>query len=97
VRRRIALIRKGSGTIIGVADLTGTLPKLARSDLKSNVTKHRVPEGDIGRDFKWSTAWVLEGARSLREPVPYRHSAGAVIWVNLTPEVAAMVERATWN
>jgi hypothetical protein len=97
VRGRIALIKKGSGTVIGVADLTDTLPTLARSDLIANVAKHQVPEGEIGGDFRWSTAWVLERARPLREPVPYLHPAGAVIWVNLTPEVAAMVERATWN
>jgi hypothetical protein len=97
VRGRIALIRKGSGTVLGSAELTGTLPKLARSDLIANVAKHRVPESDIDADFKWSTAWVLERARPLREPVQYRHPAGAVIWVNLTPEVTAMVERASWN
>ena len=97
VRGRIALIRKGSGTVLGSAELAGTLPKLARSDLIGNVAKHRVPEGDIDADFKWTTAWVLERARPLREAIPYRHPPGAVIWVDLTPEVAAMVERATWN
>ena len=94
VRGCIALIRKGSGTVVGIADLTDTLPTLARSDLISNFAKHQVQKSEIGEDFKWSTAWVLEGVRPLREPVPYRHPAGAVIWVNLTPKVAAMVERA---
>jgi hypothetical protein len=32
VRGRIALIRKGSGTVIGVAELVGTLPKLSRQN-----------------------------------------------------------------
>jgi len=85
VRGRIALIRKGSKTVIGVADLIGTLPKLTRSDLISNIAKHRVPESEISEDFKWSTAWVLERARSLHKPIPYHHPAGAVIWVNLAP------------
>ena len=93
VRGRIALIRKGSKTVIGVADLVRTLPKLSRSELKASVGKHRVPESEIGKDFKHSTAWVLQRARPLREPVPYRHPAGAVIWVNLDPEVAEMVEK----
>jgi hypothetical protein len=97
VRGRIALIRKGSGTVIGIADLTGTLPKLSRSDLIANVAKHRVPQHEIGVDFRWNMAWVLEGAQPLREPVPYRHPPGAVIWVNLPPEVAAAVERASRN
>ena len=97
VRGRIALIRKGSGTIIGIADLTATLPNLSRSDLMANVSKHQVPQHEIGADFRWNVAWVLEGARPLREPVPYRHPPGAVIWVNLAPEAAAAVETASRN
>jgi hypothetical protein len=92
VRGRIALIRKGSKSIIGIADLVRTLPKLSPSELKAGVGNHRVPESAIGKDFKHSTAWVLQHARPLRDPVPYRHPAGAVIWVNLDPEVAAMVD-----
>ena len=92
VRGRIALIRKGSKTVIGAADLGHTLPKLSRAELKASIAKHRVPEREIGEDFKHSTAWVLEHARPLCKPIPYRHPAGAVIWVNLDPEVAAMVE-----
>jgi hypothetical protein len=92
IRGRIALIRKGSKAVIGVAELVETLPKLSVSDLKASFEKHRVPESDIGEDFKHSTAWVLQRARSLRKPVPYRHPAGAVIWVNLDPGVTATVE-----
>jgi hypothetical protein len=49
-RGRIALIQKGSGTVIGVAELVGTLPNLSRSSLISNVKKHRtfaarIPQG----------------------------------------------------
>ena len=92
VRGRIGLIRKGSKTIVGVADLVGTLPKLSRSDLKASVAKHRVPACEISEDFKHSTAWVLERARPLREPVAYRHPAGAVIWVNLDQAVTVAIE-----
>jgi hypothetical protein len=93
VRGRIGLIRKGSKTIVGVADLVGTLPKLSQSDLKASVVKHRVAANEIGEDFKHSTAWLLERARPLREPVSFRYPAGAVIWVNLDPTVAAAIEK----
>jgi ASCH domain len=93
VQGRIALIRKGSKTVIGTADLVRTLPKLSPSELKASVEHHRVPESEIGKDFKHNIAWVLQRPRPLREPIPYRHPAGAVIWVNLDPEVAAMVEK----
>lgn len=93
VRGRIALIRKGSKAVVGVADLVDTVPKLSQSALKVSVGKHLVPESEIDEQFKYSTAWVVERARPLCQPVPYRHPAGAVIWVNLAPEVSAMVEQ----
>jgi hypothetical protein len=93
VRGRIGLIRKGSKRITGLADLVDTLPRLSRSQLRASFAKHRVPEDQIDENFKWSTAWVLQCARSLPEPVPYCHPAGAVIWVNLDPEVVAAIEQ----
>lgn len=92
VRGRIALIKRGSKTVVGVADLVGTRAKLSRAELTANVDKHCVPESAIGDDFKHNTAWVLERARPLGQPVPYRHPAGAVIWVILGSDVAALVE-----
>lgn len=44
--------------VIGVAELVDT-PNLSRSDPKANFEKHRVPEDEIGADFKHNTAWVL--------------------------------------
>jgi hypothetical protein len=92
VRGRIALIRKGSGTVVGVADLIGTLSKLSRAELRANVDKHCAPKNHIGDDFKHNTAWVLERAQPLPRAVPYRHPRGAIIWVNLDPAVADAVE-----
>jgi hypothetical protein len=93
VRGRIALIRKGSKTVVGVADLVGTALKLSRSDLRANVAKHQVRASGADENSKYDTAWVLERARPLPHPVPYRHPAGAVIWVNLDPDVATTVEQ----
>jgi hypothetical protein len=45
-------------------------PSCRPSELKAGVGNHRVPESAIGKDFKHSTAWVLQHARPLREPVP---------------------------
>jgi hypothetical protein len=93
LRGRIGLIRKGSKSVVGVADLVITLPKLSLSDLRANVAKHQVSASGIDDEFKHNTAWVLQRAERLRQPVPFRFPASAVIWVNLAPEVAAAVER----
>lgn len=90
---RIGLIRKGSKTVVGVADLVGTLPKLSLSDLRANVAKHQVSASEIDDEFKHNTAWVLQRARPLRRPVPFHFPRGAVIWVNLDAAVTAIVEQ----
>jgi hypothetical protein len=36
---------------------------------------------------------VLQRAEPLRQPIPFRFPVGAVIWVNLDPDIAAMIER----
>jgi hypothetical protein len=81
VRGRIGLMRKGSKTIVGVADL------------RDNVAKHQVIASEIDDNFKHNTAWVLQRAEPLRQPIPFRFPVGAVIWVNLDPDIAAMIER----
>jgi hypothetical protein len=69
-----------SKTVVGVANLVGTRPKLSLSDLRANIAKHQVSVSEIDNKFKHNTAWVLEHARPLRQPVPFRFPVGAVIW-----------------
>ena len=94
VRGIVALIRKGSGTVVGVVRVTGCRGPLDLDELRSDADKHRVPivEFESGRAAKWTTAWELADAQLLPTPVPYRHPYGAVIWVNLEDGVAAAVE-----
>jgi hypothetical protein len=93
VRGRIALIRKGSKTVVGVPELVGTRPKLSRSKLTANVDRHQGPANEIDDHFKYDTAWVMKGARPLPQPVPCRHPVGAVIWGNIDDDVAGKVEQ----
>jgi hypothetical protein len=61
---------------------------------KASVDKHQIPAAEIDRgDYKYDAAWPFERARPLRRPVPLGFPRGAVIWVNLGPEVSAMVEQ----
>jgi hypothetical protein len=85
IRGRIALIRSGSGQVVGFCDLVGVVGPLTLQDLRGWIQKHRVPNSLLkGRPpYKKTFAWVLENARRLRLPVPYTHPSGAVIWVRL--------------
>lgn len=94
VRGQIALIRKGSGAVVGVATLMGSRGPLTLDELRENASRHRVPmvEFESGRAIKWTVAWELAGVRALANPVGYAHPNGAVIWVNLDPGIEAQVQ-----
>lgn len=94
VRGPIALIRKGSGQVVGTATVIGNHGPLGLEELRSNASRHCVPmvEFESGRATKWTTAWQLGHAAPLAVPVSYEHPFGAVIWVNLDPEVAVAIQ-----
>ncbi|MCL7422567.1 MAG: ASCH domain-containing protein [Methylobacter sp.] len=85
VRGPIALIKKGSGQLVGVANLIDVKGALTRQDKLKAMDKHQIALDRLesGETDKWDTAWVLEGAQSLIMPINYHHPSGAVIWVNL--------------
>jgi hypothetical protein len=86
VRGRIALIRVGSGRIVGTANLVDVVGPLSREDLAASYEKHRIPADTIDdriRRYKRVYAWVVVDVQTLASPVPYSHPSGAVIWVTL--------------
>lgn len=90
----VALIRKGSGQVVGAARVVGSLPSLAtEAAYSSAVDKHCIPPDrqEQARSDGWTIPWVLSEAVELAEPVAYTHPYGAVIWVNLEEDVAMKV------
>lgn len=95
IRGRIALIRKGSGHIVGLAEVADCLPPLNTLETYAEAEPyHRIPFARQERAFAdgWRTPWVLAKAQRLQKPVPYNHPSGAVIWVNIESETASKVE-----
>lgn len=93
-RGPVALIAKGSGTVVGTAEIVDSLPPIETSEAYAEAEpKHCVPPSLQQQAFTdgWRTPWVLTNAHQLASPVPYRHPFGAVIWVTLAPAVAENV------
>jgi hypothetical protein len=65
---RIALIRKGWGTVLGMADLIGTLSMLSRAEL--SIVSTRAPSAIISNIRLPGYSSVLN---LLPQAVPYRH------------------------
>jgi hypothetical protein len=92
IRGPIALIRGGSGTVVGVADLVDSLAPLTESDMRSSELMHGIGVDKIPQVVGdgWVVPWVLQNAVAIA-PVPYTHPSGAVTWVNLAPEVTQAI------
>lgn len=92
-RGTIALIKKGSGQVVGTARLIDSRGPLSEAEMLSNVHQHLIQPDRLRTPGveKWRHAWVLDDATYLPRPVPYRHPKGAVIWVNLEPDVIERV------
>lgn len=96
IRGPIALIRKGSGCVVGLAELAGQARALETPEAYALAESlHRIPPGCQARAFVdgWRTPWVLSDVRRLDVPVPYVHRQGAVIWVKLDAMCLAGLER----
>jgi len=94
-RGRIALIRSGSGTVVGVADLGDVVGPLTLKQYVANARKAGASKAEAaeGLPYRPTFAWVLQKAVRLKKPVPYRHPYGSVRWVTLEPAVERAVMR----
>lgn len=89
LRGPIALIKQGSGQVVGIANLVDVKGPLSKKDKLKAIDKHQISieRLESGETDKWDTAWVLENAQPLKTPIHYQHPNGAVIWVNLDQNV----------
>lgn len=95
-RGQVALIRKGSGLVMGVADVVDSRAPIATRGAYADAEPfHGIPPDRQERAFAdgWTSPWVLAEARPLASPVRYQHPPGAVIWVNLGEAVASAIAR----
>ncbi len=90
LRGPVALIRKGSGQVVGTAVLVDCGAPLSADAYAAAERRHGIPAADQpwAIDNGYLIPWVLEDARALAQAVPYRHTSGAVTWVVLEDSVA---------
>lgn len=83
-RGPIALIRSGSGLVVGEAQVRAVHGPLDAPDLQRHAERHRVPEDQLlGLNYPQVYAWELAEAVAYPTPRPYDHPRGAIIWVKL--------------
>src|SRR3954451_8142971 len=72
IRGPLALIRKRSAAVVGVAKLVDSLPPLSFSDFAAQECRHGIPRAQHEETFARGhrVPWVLANARPLSRPVP---------------------------
>lgn len=82
-RGKIALIKSGSGMVYGEVDLIDS-KELNLTEYQESRRFHGVESEDASvLPYKRTYAWVLDNPKIYKQPVPYKHPMGAVIWVRL--------------
>lgn len=93
-RGSFALIRKGSGVVVGVADLIDVSGEHDVGSLSKTHDMHCIGENLYGHaDYKWWYAWKLASVVTLFPPIKYRHNNGAVTWVSLDEAAIKSISR----
>lgn len=82
IREKIALIRSGSGLIVGTCELVDCVGPLSLAQMRSAVELHGMSLDDLldGLPYKDTYAWVLQDANRLKSPMPYKHKSGIITW-----------------
>lgn len=87
-RGEIWLIEKGSGTVVGRAEIVDSV-KLTVAEYNRNLGKMG-PRGKVDPIRRPSEikckeiyAWVIKNAKKFQKPIPYKHPKGAQSWVRL--------------
>lgn len=89
IRGAIAVIAKGTGTVVGVTEIVDTHGPFTVQALRKHEGKHCVPPDAIkALAYKQVVAWELRASKRLPRAVPFTPRPGAVVWVNLSPAVS---------
>jgi hypothetical protein len=83
INERIGLIESGTGLIMGEVDVMGCYEKPI-APIKRYIPYHKVEDLELIKTWKW--AWFLKDAKRYKEPTPYKHPKGAVIWVKINKQ-----------
>ena len=79
IRGTIALIKSGSGSVVGLCGLKDVVGPLSLSKFKRSKSFHAIPSNQLknGLPYQNTYAWVLDNTICLRKPVSYRHKRGS--------------------
>lgn len=97
VRGWIALARKGTNTIAGLAYLSDCRPPLSALTYDQYFDFHQIPPDQTAHviENKWIFPWVFSDVVAFPEPIPFKSTPSAVTFVKLDADLGCLLgERA---
>jgi hypothetical protein len=84
-RGELALVRQGTGLVVGMARLIDNLHPLDEHTMRQTMEFHGVPEDRIPEviERNWCIPWVLTHVQPLARPVPFDQKPGAVTFAKI--------------
>lgn len=91
----IALIRKGSGKIYGVAEIVESIGPMSFDEFRTHAHEHAIEPEMLREIFEkgWDHGWRLRNVVTLKSPVSYIHNRGAVVKVKLNSDAIEELSR----
>ncbi|MCT2535367.1 ASCH domain-containing protein [Aquibacillus koreensis] len=87
IRGPVVLIKSGSGKVFGEVNIVDS-KALSLEDYQTNKKYHCIESEDaVQLPYKKTYAWVIDDPKIYKEPIPYKHPMGAIIWVNLPESI----------
>ena len=80
----LAIIAKGTGTVIGMARIAGVIGPLTTDELDELRHRHMASAELVAAHPGWRFGWELDNAVKFASPIPYDHPNGAQSFVTLT-------------
>lgn len=88
IRGPVALIEGGTGTIVGMFNITDSQGPLTREQRVEAAENKQILPCEIDEDMYENVyAWKVDNVIRFPQPVRYTHPSGAVIWVTLQEDV----------
>jgi hypothetical protein len=91
----IALIKKGSGKIYGIAEIVESIGPMSFDEFRSRAHEHAVELEMLREIFEmgWKHGWCLKNIVPLKSPVGYIHTRGVMSQVILDPGAIEALSR----
>lgn len=81
-RGTVGVVFSGTSKVFGLIDIVDCI-EISDKDFSKLTNRHKIFTNRSNIPYKKIYGWVLKNPRIFKEPIPYNHKLGCVIWVKI--------------